>query len=273
MSFSELIINNNRVYHLDLAPHECATTIITVGDPHRVERVSSHFDEVECIREHREFVTHTGQYKGQCISVISTGIGTDNVDIVLNEVDALFNVDFDTKLPKSKHTTLDVIRIGTSGAIADIPVDSFLVSEAALGLDGLMYYYPQHKRYVDSHLFPAKPYYTQANADLLSKALAYEHVYGGLTLTTAGFYAPQGRSIRLQTNLDLDAISAASFYGQTPTNIEMETAGIYALSHLLGHRAISFNAILANRSQGVFSDDAENTIDALIKHVLNSMTS
>ncbi len=271
MSFSELIINNNRVYHLDVSPDECASTIITVGDPYRVERVSRHFDTIECKREHREFVTHTGQINNHRVSVVSTGIGTDNIDIVLNEIDALHNVDFDTKTPKSSHTSLTIIRIGTSGALADIPVDSFLVSKAALGLDGLMYYYPQHKQYIESDVFPAKPYFTRADEGLLKKAVSHADVFGGLTLTTAGFYAPQGRSLRLQSALDLDVVAAYEFNGMAPANIEMETAGIYALSELLGHRAISFNAILANRSKGMFSKTPAATIDALILHVLHTM--
>lgn len=271
MSFSELIINNNRVYHLGIAPGECASTIITVGDPHRVDRVSRHFDSIDVKREHREFVTHTGWFKGQHISVVSTGIGTDNVDIVLNELDALFNVDFQSKQPLATLTTLTIIRIGTSGALADVPVDSFVVSESALGLDGLMYFYPDHKTYVDHPLFPVKPYITHADGGLLKSALAHPNVARGVALTTAGFYAPQGRSIRAKTNLDLEAISSTSFAGIVPTNIEMETAGIYALAMLLGHRAISFNAILANRTRGVFSKRAEQTVDELIEHVLNTM--
>lgn len=271
MSFSELILNNNRVYHLDLAPGECAETIITVGDPERVTHVSRHFDVVEVKRAHREFVTHTGLFRGRRLSVISTGIGTDNIDIVLNEVDALFNVDFDSKQPKEKLSKLTFLRIGTSGAIADVPVDSFLVSAAAIGLDGLMPYYSDHLDFISHELFPVPVYFTQADDALLEKALIFSEVEKGLTLTTAGFYAPQGRSIRLKSSLDLDKISQTSFKGHLPTNIEMETAGIYALSSLLGHAAISFNAILANRKQGTFSSIPSETVDALIRFVLNKM--
>ncbi|MCH8545760.1 MAG: nucleoside phosphorylase [Cryomorphaceae bacterium] len=271
MSFSELIINNNRVYHLDLAPGECAETIITVGDPERVAQVSRHFDVVDVKRSHREFVTHTGLFRGRRLSVISTGIGTDNIDIVLNEVDALFNVDFVSKQSKETLTKLTFIRIGTSGAIADVPVDSFLVSAAAIGLDGLMPFYSDHQDFITHELFPSSAYFTKADEALLKKTLAFPEVKSGLTLTTAGFYAPQGRSIRLKSSLDLDNISITRFRGYLPTNIEMETAGIYALASLLGHAAISFNAILANRKQGTFSVMPSETVDALIRFVLNKI--
>jgi uridine phosphorylase len=269
MQFSELILHHNQLYHLHLEPGEVATTIITVGDPGRVEAISKHFDSFEVKRAHREFVTHTGTINGQRLSVISTGIGTDNIDIVINELDALFNVDFATRKPKSTHQSLNFIRIGTSGALLpEVPIDSFLYSEAALGLDALMHYYPEHKAWEEHPLLPIRAYFTRAAGTMVDILSVEPDFRAGFTLTTAGFYAPQGRSIRLNTNLDLDALESATIAGRRITNIEMETAGIYGLSNLLGHRAISLNAILANRSKGVFSSQPEKTVEQLIERSL-----
>lgn len=269
MQFSELILHHNKLYHLRLEPGEAASTIFTVGDPGRVEAVSKHFDSLEVKRVHREFVTHTGTLNGQRLSVISTGIGTDNIDIVLNELDALFNIDFATRQPKSSHQSLNFIRIGTSGALSpDVPIDSFLYSEAALGLDALMHYYPEHQTWEEHPLLPVRAYFTTAAGSMVDRLSVEPDFESGFTLTTAGFYAPQGRSIRLKTNLDLDALEAARIAGRKLSNIEMETAGIYALSKLLGHSAISLNAILANRSKGVFSSNPEKTVEELIERSL-----
>jgi uridine phosphorylase len=269
MQFSELILQDNRLYHLHLEPGEVSTTIISVGDPGRVDSVSKHFDSIELKRIHREFVTHTGVLDGKRITVVSTGIGTDNVDIVLNELDALFNVDFSTRQAKSSHQTLEIYRIGTSGAlVSDVAVDSFLYSEAALGLDALMNYYPEHRGWVEHDLLPKGAYFSKADNDLVDCFALEGDFTPGFTLTTAGFYAPQGRRIRLQTNLDLDKLGYTQIENRRLTNIEMETAGIYALSALLGHKAISLNAILANRAAGTFSSKPDQTVSALIERSL-----
>lgn len=281
---SEFIQNKDgSVYHLNLLPHQLAHTVITVGDPDRVDQVSRFFDKIEYKVHKREFRTHTGTYKGKRISVISTGIGTDNIDIVLNELDALVNIDFDSRAIKEDITSLDIVRIGTSGAIRpEIPLDSFVISEKAIGFDALLHFYESGK--IQDHEFSATlvkhlnlppengiPYVVSADDELASKFTS--GFQGGITLTNCGFYGPQGRVLRIPLkNADLnEKIGSFSFSGQKITNLEMETSGIYGLSKLLGHRAVSLNAIVANRATGEFSEKPVNTVDNLIALVLEQL--
>lgn len=279
---SELIINpDGSIYHLNLKPNQLAQTVITVGDPERVKEVSKYFDIVECKVAKREFHTHTGVYKNKRISVISTGIGTDNIDIVFNELDALVNVDFNTREVKNTHTSLDIIRVGTSGAVqSDIPVDSFLLSQRGIGFDSLFHWYENDggdlafakavSQQINRSQLHAAPYVVSCNKDLAKKFQTIE-MQNGNTITNVGFYGPQSRKIRLEPsekNLNMQ-ISDFNFEGSKITNLEMETAGIYAMSSLLGHRAISLNAILANRVTGEFSEKPNDIVEKLIKFTLD----
>ncbi len=276
---SELILNQDgSVYHLNLKPGQIANKIITVGDPDRVKKVTQHFDSIDLEVSKREFFTQTGLYKGQRLTVISTGIGTDNIDIVFNELDALVNVDFRTRQVKEKLQQLEFIRIGTSGALqGNLAVDSTLVSAKAVGLDALMHYYnyqsdeallQQIPKYVEGLI----PYTAEASRDLLNRYA--QGLTQGITVTAPGFYGPQGRSVRATPAKEnyLDQLRAVSFNGLTCTNLEMETAGIYGLAKLLGHKAISFNALLANRSKGTFSTTPSETVSNLIKEVLERIS-
>jgi len=281
---SELILNpDGSVYHLHLLPEEIAETIITVGDPDRVSEVSKYFDSIELKRNKREFVTHTGYIGKKRISVISTGIGTDNIDIVFAELDALVNIDLKTREIKEKHTALDLIRIGTSGALqADIEVDSFLISSHGLGLGGLMLYYDFEenenekllKESIDSQLItplPVSTYLYENSTDLANKI--GPDMLRGITATCPGFYAPQGRQLRgkVRNQNMLDELRAWSHEGIRITNFEMETAGIYGMARMLGHRAISCNAILANRPKGEFSSQPKKITKKLIETVLEKI--
>ena len=283
---SEFILNHNgSIYHLNLLPENLADTVILVGDPDRVERVSKHFDKIEFSLRKREFVTHTGTYRGKRISVVSTGIGTDNIDIVLNELDALVNIDFSSRTVKKELRSLDIVRIGTSGAIqGDIPVDSFLRGDMGLGFDSLLHYYQydnqEHRELEEAlaahlQLSPkhSVPYFVSGSSELASLFTGSE-VIGGMTGTNVGFYGPQGRVLRLRLqDPDLNRkIESFNFKGQKITNLEMETAGIYGLAQLLGHRALSMNAIVANRITGEFSSDPKKTVDRLIEFTLEKLT-
>ncbi|MBC6995955.1 nucleoside phosphorylase [Neolewinella lacunae] len=275
---SELILRpNGSLYHLDLLPGQVAETIITVGDPERVRAVSDRFDRVELRVEAREFVTHTGTLDGRRLTVVSTGIGTDNVDIVFNELDALFNVDLARREIKSELTRLTFVRLGTSGAFQpDLPLDSFLLSTAALAMDGLLPFY-LHQGSPDPAAISLYEHLEDAGVRLpvpvlivrpdLPPAFAATGLPTGMTLTAAGFYAPQGRSIRLASGLSprlLEALRTWQDEELRLTNIEMETAGIYGLATALGHRAVSLSALLANRAAGTFSRQPAKTVDALI---------
>ncbi|MGM0933076.1 MAG: nucleoside phosphorylase [Bacteroidota bacterium] len=282
---SELILNQNgSIYHLNLLPEHIAETIITVGDPNRVARVSKHFENIEHKIEKREFHTHTGYYKGKRLSVVSTGIGPDNIDIVFNELDALVNIDFETRSPKEKLSTLNLIRIGTSGSIQpEIPVDSFLISENSIGFDGVLHFYQNEniqdldfaKSFMD-HLNwfekKASPYVVPADEELVKK-LSTQETHKGITATNIGFYGPQGRVLRLALQDDAmnDKISSFSYKGLKITNMEMETATMYGLAKLLGHRSVSMNAIIANRATGDFSKDPGKIVDDLIVYTLNKL--
>jgi uridine phosphorylase len=282
---SELIINpDGSIYHLNLLPEDLATTIITVGDPDRVTNVTKHFDSIEVTKQKREFKTVTGTYKGKRITVISTGIGTDNIDIVFNELDALANINLTTRKLKDTHTTLDIIRVGTSGTIQkNIPIDSFLISEKAIGFDSLMHFYKSDhvlnktisSAFVKQTNWDSNksiPYVVSHDAFLAEKFKSSELI-SGFTATNVGFYGPQSRVLRLalEDNSLNQKLAEFAYNGQHITNLEMETAGIYGMAKLLGHRAVSLNAILANRSTGEFSSNPNALVERLIKFTLEKL--
>lgn len=282
---SELILNEDgSVYHLNLKPENISNTIIVVGDQDRVEKITKHFDNIEFETQKREFKTHTGTYKGKRITVLSTGIGPDNIDIVLNELDALVNIDLTTRKPKENLTSLNIIRVGTSGSLQkDIPIDSILLSSHGLDLNGMLHFYR-----VDSiknkEIEVAFIKHTAWNQDkarpiVIKGSLELEErfdsvaVHKGLTATAVGFYGPQGRILRLpleddNLNTKMDTFN---FKGIRITNFEMETSAIYGLSKLLGHNAISLSAIIANRADGTFSKNPEKMIEDLILYVLEKI--
>jgi uridine phosphorylase len=284
ISETDLILNpDGSVYHLSLLPSHVSDTIITVGDPGRVFMVSKYFDEIEFEMNKREFITHVGRYKGKRITVISTGIGTDNVEIFFNELDALVNIDLETRESKPGRKKLNVIRIGTSGALQDdVPLDSHLVSEYAAGFDNLMTFYnlpmDDHETALAQDIqkkigLPFTPYVVKGS-DSLREQVGAEMIVGN-TVTCPGFYAPQGRSLRVPIRFptlmeDLNSYRKGDFL---LTNFEMETAGYYALARLLGHEALSVNAIVANRIKGEFSKDPNQVIDSLILKVLERVKS
>lgn len=278
---SELILNpDGSIYHLHLRPEEVATTIITVGDQDRVGKVSQYFDKILLKKQHREFTTHTGELNGKRLTVISTGIGTDNIDIVLNELDALVNIDFATRQLKPSLTSLDIVRIGTSGVIGKdktLAIDDLLVSVYAIGLDNLLSFYQNETALgclalekTLAAILQNRPFYTAKAANKWLDQLEETDFKQGITLTCSGFYAPQVRNIRLKNTLSglFEQLDAVNYEGLRVTNMEMETAGIYGLSRLMQHQAVSFNALLANRRTGEFSQNAERTIDRLIQKVL-----
>ncbi|GAA0883386.1 nucleoside phosphorylase [Sphingobacterium siyangense subsp. cladoniae] len=277
---SELILNaDGSIYHLNLLPEDLASTVITVGDPDRVAKVSKHFDRIELKKGKREFITHTGYLGNKRLTVISTGIGTDNIDIVLNELDALANIDFANRTVKSTLSSLDIVRIGTSGAVQqDVEMGTILASAYGIGLDALMNYYQGsydgEERALQAELaecFSAlnlKPYVAKAGASLLDR-IAFD-LPKGVTLTAPGFYAPQGRTVRSTNTIPnfIDLIKSFQYKDQRFTNLEMETAGIYALANMFGHQALSINAILASRVDGRFSSAPEEVVDKAIQIVL-----
>jgi uridine phosphorylase len=287
LAASELILNpDGSIYHLNLKPEHLADTIILVGDQNRVEKITQYFDTVDVVIKKREFHTQTGTYKGKRISVISTGIGTDNIDIVLNELDALVNIDFETRQIKENKTSLNIIRIGTSGSIqSDIPVDSIVVSELAVGFDSLLHFYQSDNvqlqdfnEALEDHLNTyernSKPYVVPADPSLVNSFMS-EEVFSGFTGSNAGFYAPQGRVLRLPLRDDnmKDKLAAFSFKGKKITNLEMETSAIFGLSKMLGHKALSLNAIIANRATGNFTKDGAKAVENTIKYALEKLLS
>lgn len=284
---SELIINHRgAIYHLDVRPEELAHTIITVGDPDRVPLVSKHFDRVECQRQHREFVTHTGYIGQKRLSVVSTGIGPDNIDIVLNELDALVNIDFESRTIKPEHTLLNIIRVGTSGALqADIPVDSWVVSTHGLGIDNLLNFYRHEENDAEKQLLQAFVTQTQLNSRIsqpyisacstnLMKHFTGDGFHHGITVTCPGFYGPQGRILRLGLSNPglIDHLTEFSYGQHRITNFEMETSGIYGLGRLLGHHCLSLSAIVANRVVKEFSKDGGVAVQGLITKTLEVVT-
>ena len=283
---SELIINNRgAIYHVNCRPEEIATTIITVGDPDRVKEVSKFFDRIEFKNQHREFVTHTGFIGAKRLSVTSTGIGPDNIDIVMNELDALVNIDFNTRTIKEKLTSLNIIRVGTCGSLQqEIPVDSFVSSTHGLGLDNLMNFYQhtsneEEKQLLHSfnthtqlHQGITSPYITGAGVSLLKEFVSGFHQ--GITVTCPGFYGPQGRVLRMgltQPQL-IDRLTTFSFGQHRISNFEMETSAIYGMGKVLGHRCLSLSAVVANRITKEFSSDGGAAVENLIKKTLQIIT-
>ena len=282
---SELILNpDGSIYHLNIRPEHIAQTIITVGDPDRVDAVTRHFDTIDFKTRKREFHTQTGTYKGKRLTVISTGIGTDNIDIVLNELDALVNIDLERREIKSNHTSLTIVRVGTSGSIQKhIPIDAVLISEFAAGFDSLLHFYDSQniqehpisealKAHTNWSTHKSDPYVVKANAELLDHFKG-DHTHIGFTGTNVGFYGHQGRSLRLKLEDEHlnDTLASFNYDGKPITNLEMETAGIYGLSLLLGHRALSMNAIIANRATGEFTSRPKEVVDDLILYTLNKI--
>ncbi len=282
---SELIINKDgSIFHLHLKPEHIAKDIILVGDQDRVDVVSSFFDKIEYKIQNREFRTHTGYYNNKRISVISTGIGTDNVDIVINELDALANIDLNNRIVKNQHTSLNFVRIGTSGALqADIETDSFLMSKTAIGFDGMLNFYEGRNNVSELDIEEAfveqtnwnklltSPYFVEASPVLISRF--GKGIRKGITISAPGFYGPQGRQLRLKTADPLlnDKITGFRYKGEKITNYEMESSAIFGLSKLLGHESVTICAIIANRITKQYSKDYKPVIKKLIKHVLDNI--
>ena len=280
ISEADLILNKDgSVYHLNLKPEHLSDTIIAVGDPSRVYRVSEHFDKIDFEMNKREFITHIGKYKGNQVTVISTGMGTDNIEIFLTELDALANINLKTREPKSRKRKLKIIRVGTSGGLQeDIPLDSHLVSDYAVGLDTLMNFYNLQQDSFEEEVatdiqkaagLGFTPYVARASQSLLKQF--GEGMIVGNTVTCPGFYGPQGRKLRLELKHprlldDLNYYHKGDFW---LTNFEMETAGYYAMARLMGHEMLSVNAIIANRMQNKFSKNATKAVDSLIVKVLD----
>ncbi|MCF8295932.1 MAG: nucleoside phosphorylase [Saprospiraceae bacterium] len=283
---SELIINpDNSIYHLKLKPEDIARDIIVVGDHQRVEVISNYFDKIEFKNFNREFVTHTGYLNNKRISVIGTGIGTDNMDIVLNELDAIANIDLENRVIKEKHTSLNIIRLGTSGAIQkEIPIDSIAMSSYGLGFDGLLNFYGDKNKVDEVNITEAfikqtdwglelpKPYVVKAS-EVLEKELG-AGLIKGITATAPGFYGPQGRVLRLKLAYPELNEKIESFYFQNKRiiNFEMETSALYGLGKMLGHNTLTICAIIANRVNQEYSKDYKKTVKKMIELVLERLT-
>ena len=283
ISPTDLIINpDGTIYHLNLHPENIADIIITVGDPDRVKFVSQYFDSIEFQISKREFVTHTGYLNGKRLSVISSGIGTDNVEILMNELDALVNIDFKTLEVKTEHKTLKIIRLGTSGSLQEyIPVNSFVISEWGIGLDALGFFYetqPNETTQIIKNDFGLEfmPYCNPAGYELFKLFVenSPSDWFEGATVTCPGFYAPQGRTLRYTPKIERLLQKMNQYYhgGVSLLNLEMETAGYYLMGKVLGHEALSISAILANRITNEFSQQADKQVDSLIKYALNKLT-
>ena len=283
---SELILNpDGSIYHINLKPEHIAPNIVFVGDQNRVEKVSKHFDHIEFTTQKREFKSVVGSLNKKRFTVISTGIGPDNIDIVLNEIDALVNIDLETRTIKPELTSLNIVRMGTSGSLhEDIPVDSIVLGKYGLGFDGVMHSYKtsnlfetelenafiEHTSY-SRH--KSRPYIVK-NSDVLEKTLNSGEIFSGITATAGGFYGPQGRILRLKVqdeNLN-EKIQSFNFKNIRVTNLEMETSVIYGLSKLLGHQAVSMNAIIANRANLTFSKNPYEAVEKMIKYSLQKLS-
>lgn len=284
---SELILNpDGSIYHCNIRPEHLADLVITVGDPDRVEKVSKYFDSIEFQTRKREIVTHTGSLNGKRITVISTGMGTDNIDIVLSELDAVANINLESGELNPDFKELQFVRLGTSGALQkEIPVDSFVLSSHGLGLDGLLHFYEDslmvrdldmeeafydHSEWDDSK---PVPYVVKGSTELL-ELMSSDQTKSGITATACGFYGPQGRKLRLvpsPENIN-EVLADFEFNKHKITNFEMETSAIYGLSKMLGHEALSLNCIVANRALGEFSKDSNKSIDNMIQYALEKLT-
>lgn len=282
ISPTDLIINpDGSIYHLSIRPEHLADTIITVGDPDRVEKVSQYFDSVEIKINKREFVTHTGMLGSKRLTVISSGIGTDNVEILMNELDALVNIDLETLEVKQNHKSLNIIRLGTSGSLQkSIPVDSYVISEWGVGFDALSFFYKSQTNQTTIDLqndlsLEFMPYCNPAGFDLFKLFIetAPENWFAGITVTCPGFYAPQGRVLRYSPKIDglLQKMNEYNRDGNVLANLEMETAGYYLMGRILGHEVLSISAILANRITNEFSKQPEKLVDRLIKYGLEKI--
>jgi uridine phosphorylase len=283
---SELILNpDGSVYHLNLKPEHIAHDIIFVGDQNRVEKITKNFESIEFSQQKREFKTQTGFFKGKRMTVMSTGIGPDNIDIVMNELDALVNIDLETRKPKQTLTSLNIIRIGTSGSLqANIPCDSFVMSQYGLGLDNMLRSYlidditevateEAFIKHTNWDMRKGRPYVIKGS-EVLEKRMESDKIFKGFTGTAGGFYGPQGRVLRLDIqdpglNSKMDTFE---YEGIKMTNLEMETGAIYGLGRLLGHQCLSLNAIIANRATGNFSEDPYKAVDALIAYALEKLS-
>ncbi|HLO91056.1 MAG: nucleoside phosphorylase [Chloroflexota bacterium] len=283
---SELLLNKDgSIYHLNLFPDEIAKNILLVGDPGRVPMVSAYFDSIEVKKQNREIISHTGFYKGLPVTVMSTGMGTDNIDIVLNEIDALFNIDLVKREAKTTHTSLNIVRIGTSGALqGGIPPDSTVVSSYGLGLDGMLYYYRNLDMVMDHNLTEAfitkakwpsvlpTPYIVEGSSRLLT--MLGDGFIKGITATAPGFYGPQGRKLRLNTYMeDLnERLAAFEYHGKTICNFEMETSALYGLSKMMGHHALTLTNIVANRVDKTHTLNYKESMEKLIITVLDRLS-
>jgi len=282
---SELIVNTRgAIYHLNCRPEEISNNILIVGDPDRVKEISKHFDKIEYKTQHREFITHTGYLGNKRITVTSTGIGPDNIDIVINELDALANIDLETRTIKEKITPLNIIRIGTSGSLQkEIPVDSFVVGTHGLGLDNLMHFYRHENNQEETQIIQAfnthtqmhqsavSPYINGASMKILKEFTKGFH--SGITVTCPGFYGPQGRVLRMGLAFPhlIDLLTNFNFGNHRISNFEMETSAIYGMGKVLGHHCLSLNVIVANRITKEFSKDGQAAVENLIKHALETI--
>ena len=280
---TELIITkDNKIYHLNIDKNQIAKTIILVGDQDRVSQISKYFDEITEKVQHREFVTHTGFYKGKKITALSTGIGCDNIDIVVNELDALVNIDFENRSINSEKTQLNLIRLGTSGSLQEnIKIDSFLMSKYALGFDGLAHFH-DNKKCIDKNItksfithsnWPSQlsePYIIKASESLLKR---FNGITEGITATASGFYAPQGREIRLKLAIPNihHTLNTFEFNGNKITNFEMESSALYYLGQSLGHNTLTICAIIGNRINQTQSSDYKKIVEKLIVKVLDKI--
>lgn len=283
---SELILNaDGSVFHLHLKPENIGDSIILVGDQDRVEMVSKYFDSIDFQVQNREFKTHTGTFNGKKITVLSTGIGTDNIDIVVNELDAIVNIDLENRIPKKEHKSLNLIRIGTSGALQeDIPVDTPVVSEMSIGFDGLLNFYAGREKLGNEDFESAfktftgwnekltSPYFVNASDKLVEK-IGFDMIKG-MTISAPGFYGPQGRVLRLGlADPDLNRkLTDFEYKGKRITNFEMESSAIAGLSKLLGHNALTVCSIIANRIRKEYSQNYKEGVDKLIKTILDRLT-
>ena len=284
---SELIINKRgAIYHLDLRPEELAHKIFLVGDPGRVPVVSKYFDRIEIKQQHREFISHTGFIGSERFTVISTGIGTDNIDIVMNELDALANIDFSTRTINQSHIQLQIIRLGTSGSLQkEIPVDSFVASTHGLGIDNLLNFYRMEPRGAEQEILQAFTTHTQLHQQFAHPAIASasgyllryftEGYFTGITITCPGFYGPQGRVLRLELRHPdlIDRLTSFHFGPYRISNFEMETSAIYGLGNMLGHQCLSLNVIVANRISKTFSSNSLLAVERLIEKSLGVVRS
>lgn len=283
---SQLVLNNEgAVYHLALHPEELADDVILVGDPGRVDMIASYFEKIEVRRQNRELWSRTGYYNGKRITVLSTGMGTDNLDIVMNELDTLANIDLKTRMPKEKHRTLNLVRLGTSGALqADIPVeDSYVATRYAIGLDGLLYFYEKNKEvneiamrdaFIEQMEYPKDlplPYVVEGSKELFDRL--GQGYYQGLTATAPGFYGPQGRTLRMHLAYPENnhKIEAFQYQGWKVCNFEMESSALYGLGKMMGHNCLTICAVIANRVSEKFCADYHPYIEKLIKNTLDRL--